>query len=275
MAGDWIKMRCDLAEDPAVIAMAAALEIEDDAVVGKLHRLWSWADRQSRDGHAVGVTASWVDRYVHRDGFAAAMQSVGWLDMTGAGLHFPNFDRHNGKTAKQRALSNVRQQQHRANVTESVTSSSRTQRDKPVTREEKRREEIPPTNVGGERAPRGTRLPADFVLPDDWIAFCKTERPDLNPYETGRRFADYWRGVAGAKGRKADWLATWRNWVRNEKAQQPSGNKLTQTFRERDAEAGMRRWEEMTGQRHPDRDRMGTQVIEAPATSLKLLESSP
>lgn len=31
------------------------------------------------------------------------------------------------------------------------------------------------------------------------------------------KFADYWHGVAGAKGRKADWPATWRNWCRNAK----------------------------------------------------------
>jgi hypothetical protein len=32
-------------------------------------------------------------------------------------------------------------------------------------------------------------------------------------------FADYWRGAAGAKGRKADWFATWRNWCRKEDGQ--------------------------------------------------------
>jgi hypothetical protein len=29
-------------------------------------------------------------------------------------------------------------------------------------------------------------------------------------------FGDYWRAVVGAKGRKADWLGTWRNWCRRE-----------------------------------------------------------
>jgi hypothetical protein len=28
------------------------------------------------------------------------------------------------------------------------------------------------------------------------------------------RFRDYWRGMPGQKGVKADWDATWRNWVR-------------------------------------------------------------
>jgi hypothetical protein len=35
--------------------------------------------------------------------------------------------------------------------------------------------------------------------------------------ETAERFRDYWIAQPGVKGRKADWSATWRNWVRNEK----------------------------------------------------------
>jgi len=46
------------------------------------------------------------------------------------------------------------------------------------------------------------------------------------------------------------------------------------TYRERDAEAGMRRWEEMTGQRHPDRDRIEGQFIDVDSASMKLLEAS-
>jgi len=69
----------------------------------------------------------------------------------------------------------------------------------------------------GRASPNGSRLPADWSMPDEWAEFCKTERPDLIPSEVACRFADYWHGVAGAKGRKADWLATWRNWVRAEK----------------------------------------------------------
>ena len=66
-------------------------------------------------------------------------------------------------------------------------------------------------------SPSGSRLPADWVMTDDMESFCKAERPDLNPSDVACRFADYWHGMAGAKGRKADWMATWRNWVRNEK----------------------------------------------------------
>ena len=82
---------------------------------------------------------------------------------------------------------------------------------------------------------RASRLPADWSLPDEWRAWALTERPDLNPERTAASFADYWRGKAGKDGRKADWLATWRNWVRNERTQaqrrQPSEPKYAAAAR--------------------------------------------
>jgi hypothetical protein len=144
MAGDWIKMRIDLAEDPAVIGMADALGLDEFAIVGRLHALWGWADSQSRDGHASSVTGKWIDRKMQRDGFAAAMVAAGWLMLTDGGVEFPHFDRHNGETAKQRGLAANRQKKSRENVTQSVTvesrKPSRIDRDTCVTREEKRRD---------------------------------------------------------------------------------------------------------------------------------------
>jgi hypothetical protein len=103
MAGDWIKMRSGLADDPAVIAMAAGLELDEDTIVGKLHRLWSWADQHTTDGSVGGITTGWLDRFVGCPGFAAAMQRVGWLEVPPGGILFPDFDRHNGESAKRRA----------------------------------------------------------------------------------------------------------------------------------------------------------------------------
>ncbi len=66
---------------------------------------------------------------------------------------------------------------------------------------------------------RGTRLPADWELSEDQKNFCIKERPDLDPIKVSAGFKDYWISVAGAKGVKKDWDATWRNWVRNQKTQ--------------------------------------------------------
>lgn len=67
----------------------------------------------------------------------------------------------------------------------------------------------------GARSPTGSRLPADWVLPDDWLAWARKERPGLDVVQEGEKFRDYWHSKAGKDGRKADWKATWRNWIRN------------------------------------------------------------
>jgi hypothetical protein len=54
-------------------------------------------------------------------------------------------------------------------------------------------------------------------LPDEWSAFCQSERPELNPLKVWDSFHDYWIAIPGAKGVKTDWFATWRNWVRNQR----------------------------------------------------------
>ena len=140
MAGDWLKMRHDLADDPAVIRLASVLQLDEDAVIGKLFRLWSWADRHSRNGEVDGVDLAWVDRLCRRDGYGAALVRVGWLVETGEGLSFPRFDRHCSDTAKTRALGKNRAESHR-------NATSVTQGEQSVTLDalpEKRREEIPP-----------------------------------------------------------------------------------------------------------------------------------
>ena len=104
MAGDWVKMRVDLATDPSVIRIAVLVNLGEDHVVGKLHRLWSWANQHTRDGNAVGVTEKWIDRYLGVTGIAAALADAGWLDIYTNRVEIPEFGRHNGKSGKQRAL---------------------------------------------------------------------------------------------------------------------------------------------------------------------------
>lgn len=65
---------------------------------------------------------------------------------------------------------------------------------------------------------RGSRLPSDLSLSDDWSLFCHHERPDLNALQVFNQFKDYWIAQPGQKGVKTDWDATWRNWVRRQSA---------------------------------------------------------
>ena len=114
MAGDWIKVRHDLPADPAVFAIAAALNMREAEVVGTLLKFWIWGDQQTVDGNAVGVTESSLDRYIGVPGFAKAMSDVGWLELNGAGCSIPKFERHISQSAKKRALASKRVEEFRA-----------------------------------------------------------------------------------------------------------------------------------------------------------------
>ena len=114
MAFAWIKIEDTTPDKPEVWAMAAKLGIDADAVVGKLVRIWIWADHQTIDGNAQSVTKALLDRCAGVAGFADAMMEAGWLVATPAGVSFVNFDRHNGETAKKRAQTSRRVQRHRA-----------------------------------------------------------------------------------------------------------------------------------------------------------------
>lgn len=71
----------------------------------------------------------------------------------------------------------------------------------------------------------GTRLPDYFAvgpdeneeweMPDAYIDFCKSLGWSSSEiFNEALVFRDYWMATPGAKGRKTDWLATWRNWMR-------------------------------------------------------------
>lgn len=113
MAGDWIKMRTTLHDDPAVIKIADKTGLDEFAVVGRLHRFWAWADGQTSDGLIPEVTAARINRQVQQPNFAEAMVEAGWLKVTESGIEIPDFEAHNGKSAKRRAQEQKRKELER------------------------------------------------------------------------------------------------------------------------------------------------------------------
>lgn len=80
----------------------------------------------------------------------------------------------------------------------------------------------PRTNNHIKDKQRGSRLAQDFELTEEWVKFCRQERPELIPHKVFSSFKDYWIAQPGQKGVKLDWFATWRNWVRNVKHERPT-----------------------------------------------------
>ena len=210
MANDWIKMRCDLFTHPKVVRISSALKADTLRTIGGLMSAWCLFDAHSIDGSLDGYTSETLDAHLRWDGFSAAMISVGWLFDDGTSLSLPDFETHNGESAKRRAQDADRKRKDRK-VSASEPDESRT-------REEKRREDKNKEQEQKNSSPSGSRLAPDWSLPADWKTWAEQERPELDVLTQAASFADYWHGVAGAKGRKADWLATWRNWIRNSNA---------------------------------------------------------
>lgn len=77
-----------------------------------------------------------------------------------------------------------------------------------------------PPSPPAAKSARGSRLPEDWTPGDGGAAFARGL--DLDPQAVFASFRDFWLGAAGAKGDKADWSATWRNWCRKE-AERRSG----------------------------------------------------
>ena len=70
---------------------------------------------------------------------------------------------------------------------------------------------------------RGTRIPDDFEVTDEMREFAvKHGMPD--PDTEIEAFKDYWRGVPGPKGCKLDWVATFRNRLRDLKDKRGTGS---------------------------------------------------
>ena len=117
----WMKIDLELPDKPEVHAIAGMLNLDPDAVVGKLIRVWQWFDKHTTDGNAFGVTYALPDRISGVVGFGEAMAFVGWLEQLDKNLVMPKFDRHTSESAKARALTAKRVEKHKAKTNENVT----------------------------------------------------------------------------------------------------------------------------------------------------------
>lgn len=76
----------------------------------------------------------------------------------------------------------------------------------------------------GTKEGTGTMEARASRLPENWLPEPESEIPVEVSDRERPRFADYWRAQPGAKGRKLDWQATWRNWCRKSMETRPHGN---------------------------------------------------
>jgi hypothetical protein len=71
-----------------------------------------------------------------------------------------------------------------------------------------------PTSMSAQARKLGSRLPDDFTVTAEMVAWAREHTPHVDGRRETERFFDHWRAKAGKDGRKLDWVATWRNWMR-------------------------------------------------------------
>lgn len=74
----------------------------------------------------------------------------------------------------------------------------------------------PHVGKGGAGDGRATRIPAPFIVTTPMREWAAREVPNVDVDASTQMFVDHWRGESGARARKLDWVATWRNWLRRD-----------------------------------------------------------
>lgn len=107
-------MRSNLWDNPRVSKLCDMTGQGEATVIGGLYWLWATADQHTEDGVLWHLSLSQLDRKTGIKGFGDAMVAAGWLQTDGENLLIPNFEDHNGTSAKKRAQTARRVAAHKA-----------------------------------------------------------------------------------------------------------------------------------------------------------------
>lgn len=223
MAGDWIKFELTTLDKPEVCQIADLADIDPDAVVGKLMRVWGWFDQQTENGNAPSVSKKLLDRLVGVIGFCEHMKSVAWMIEIDGVISLPHFDRHNGKTAKNRLLTAKRVANHKA----SNAKGNGANVSGALPKEEKRREDQNPISA---HEPVDPRMPSEMTL--DWVpdekllttyAFHRGLALDLFTEEVRIAFTAHYEPQHQVNT-QAEWVSMLVKWVNNDKVRAAANN---------------------------------------------------
>ncbi|MES2323256.1 MAG: hypothetical protein V4633_13410 [Pseudomonadota bacterium] len=183
MANEWLKLEASTPDKPEVFAITTAMGWDDpDLTVGKLFRVWRWFDQHTINGNAPGVTPALLDRIAGVTGFAQCMANERWLVISDAGISLPNFEKHNGATAKSRAQTAKRVANHRADAPCNADGNAATVTPALAREEKRRKEKTTPKTPASPAFDPVAELKARGVSEQvalDWMKIRKAKRVPL------------------------------------------------------------------------------------------------
>ncbi len=112
----WIKVEKITPDKRAMRIIARACGVDQDRAFGAWFRLWAWFDGETADGWLPGTVPEDCDDVARLPGISAALVEVGWLEVTPAGCQVIGWEKHNGASAKRRALTLERVRRNRCNA---------------------------------------------------------------------------------------------------------------------------------------------------------------
>ena len=226
MAGEWFAVDCCLETKPETVEILVATGEPVDVVIGRLVRLWAWAQLNSEDGSLKATTAI-LARVAGGDSkFWEIVAGTGWIEIGDKTITIAGWEKRFSQAAKRRMVDARRKADRRKadKIPQSVPPPSavrpesvRTDADvsrTPGGLEEKRGEErklhMPTTTSNGcttkaSSQPIAASASSDFVSDDPrecWEAFrdawtaCKRAAPlgtALNAIDPPRAYLDLWR----------------------------------------------------------------------------------
>jgi hypothetical protein len=193
-------------------------------VLGALAMLWMHADTHIDEHDELRDTPDEIDSLLGWPGFCSLMP-VDWLLVTPAGnVKLPDYQEHTGATAQKRLLAQRRKQRSRTSVTEQMSRTTVTDVTLQGPRPDQTRPDLKKDDSlrSSSKESHGTRLPKDWQ-PDAAERQYAIDH-GLDVERVAEDFREWWLAAPGVKGRKADWPATWRTWVR--KAADERGRRL-------------------------------------------------
>ena len=110
----WIKVEITTPDKPEIVAAARICGTIDEVAFTAFFRLWVYFDSHTATGFLPGITIADLDKRAGLKGFGKAMEQVGWIVEDARGISITNWERHNGDSAKSRALNQKRMQRNRA-----------------------------------------------------------------------------------------------------------------------------------------------------------------
>ena len=213
MAGDWIKMRSNLWDDPRIARLCDTTDQPEAMIIGGLYWLWSAADQHTEDGLMVGLSLRQIDRKTGIKGFGEALVAVAWIAEEGEGIRIVNFDEHNGASAKRRVMEAKRKASVRkvsASDADKTKTDSGSDAELEKEKEKEKSKDIPPKSPRGGRKKPATQIPDDFTPNQS----CKAKALELGVSLNNElpKFIDH--ALANDR-RQVDWQAAFRTWLGN------------------------------------------------------------